>query len=101
MADIDDAALNGGEQTPAPVTPAPAEPAPNETARQTVRRAFEQAQTRAAEREEARARPAANSVNQIHENDASGQPDSQTNEGKPALDRTRDQQGRFVRGAGQ
>ena len=85
-----DAALTGGEQTPAPVTPAPAEPAPHETAKQTVLRAFEQAKAKAAERDEPRA-PRAPAATE----------DSGEDPGKPTLDRTRDQQGRFVRGEGQ
>lgn len=96
----DDAALNGGEQTPAPVTPAipaaPAEPAPHETARQTVRRAFEQAQTKAAERDEQNRAPRAEPQMEAVKEPAEG-----TNEGKPLTDRTRDQQGRFVKGEGQ
>jgi hypothetical protein len=102
MASEDDVALNGGEQTPAPVTPASTEPAPHETAKQTVRRACEQAQARAAEKDEARA-PRAPSAPTIEE------PTEGSDPGKPTLDRTaypdgirtRDQQGRFVRGEGQ
>src|SRR6202046_4136560 len=102
MADIDDVAgLPGGEQTPAPVTPAPSEPAPHETAKQTVRKAFEQAQAKAAEKDEQARAPRAPSVS---EPAAEG-----TNEGKPGVDRTtypegvrpRDPQGRFAKGEGQ
>ena len=90
----DDAALPGGEQTPAPVTPAPAEPAPHETARQSVRRAYEQAQAKAAEREEKARAPALAAVPMERE-------EGGEDPGKPAIDRTRDPQGRFVKGEGQ
>ena len=98
----DDAALTGGEQTHAPVTPAvPAEPAPNETARQTVRKAFEQAQAKAAERDEREQRAPRTPAESILQAVADRAMADGEDPGKPTLDRTRDQQGRFVRGEGQ
>src|ERR1700722_5750727 len=95
MADIDDAALNGGEQTPAPVTPAPAEPAPNETARQTVRRAFEEAQAKATERDEQARAPRAPADDGGE--DRPRHPQMVDGEGKIVPDLTRDHQGRFLK----
>ena len=77
-----DAALNGGEQTPAPVTPAPVEEAPPATARDAVRRAFEQAKAKVSEQDEARAPRA---VRTDESTDEGGK-----DPGKPATDRTRD-----------
>ena len=94
---LEDDAPQGGEQTPTPVTPvpasAPAEHVPGETARQSVRRAFEQTKSKVSEQDEARAPRAVRS----EENADEGGEDP----GKPAIDRTRDPQGRFVRGEGQ
>jgi hypothetical protein len=91
--DNDDVALTGGEQTHAPVTPAPAEPAPHETARQTVRKAFEQAQAKAAEREDEKRAPRA-----APQTGATDSSEPLSDPSKPTLDRTRqrDAQGRFV-----
>ena len=72
-----DAALNGGEQTPAPVTPAPIA-----DRRDAVRRAFEQAKAKISEQDEARAPRA---VRTDESADEGGQ-----DPGKPATDRTRD-----------
>ena len=72
-----DAALNGGEQTPAPVTPAPIA-----DRRDAVRRAFEQAKAKVSEQDEARAPRA---VRTDESADEGGQ-----DPGKPATDRTRD-----------
>ena len=93
MAIENDLAPQGGEQTSTPVTPAvPAEPTPHETARQTVRRAFEEAKARAAERDEGR-RTSGEKTGSEPRAPAEGE-----DPGKPSLDRTRqrDAQGRFV-----
>src|SRR6185312_4141614 len=79
-------AINGDEQTPAPISPPPLEEAVPTTAREAVRRAYEQERSKAADREE-KARPAA--------------PAEGEDPGKPPLDRTRDPQGRFVKGEAQ
>jgi hypothetical protein len=97
----DDVALPGGEQTHAPVTPAPAEPAPHETARQTVRKAFEEAQARAAEKDEARRTPGEKTGSEPRAPAATDSSEPLSDPSKPTLDRTRDQQGRFVKGEGQ
>ena len=91
MTPEDDAALDGGEQTPA-LAPAPAisEAPPPTNVKGTVRQAYEQAQAKAAERDE---RERAPRPPQGVEENVEG-----SNEGKPALDRTRDPQGRFARG---
>ena len=91
MTPEDDAALDGGEQTPA-LAPVPAisEAPPPTNVKGTVRQAYEQAQAKAAERDE---RERAPRPPQGVEERVEG-----SNEGKPALDRTRDPHGRFARG---
>jgi hypothetical protein len=105
MASEDDAALNGGEQTPAPVSPAPTEPAPPETAKQTVRKAYEQAQAKAAERDEARHTPGEKTGSEPRP-PAEGEeprrhPQMADGKGNIVPDLTRDEQGRFIKREGQ
>ena len=94
MASEDDAALEGGEQTPAPApTPAISE-APPTNVRGTVRQAYEQAQAKAVERDE-RERPRSPQEGTTEGTEPLSDPS------KPSIDRSRDPHGRFVRGEGQ
>jgi len=85
-------AIEGGEETLAPVTAPAEEAAAPATARDAVRLAFEQAKVKAADQEEERADRAARIASK---GDAPAPEGEDT--GKPTLDRTRDPKGKFVK----
>jgi hypothetical protein len=89
----DNVAIEGDDQTSAPVTAPAEEAAAPATARDAVRLAFEQAKVKASDQEEERADRAARSASKGEAPGANEGEDT----GKPTLDRTRDPRGKFVK----